>query len=63
MVFGAGKAERLTRIGTSRGDDIRRDMYLGVHSDMRDMPRIHAVMDCLVEDIASQREMLDPDGQ
>ena len=59
--YRADTDERLVRIDPGR-PDIRRDLYLGVHSDMRRMPRIRAVMDCLIDHLASQRGVLDPEA-
>ena len=37
-----------------------RDIWLGVHSDMRHMPRIRAVMDAVIEALREHEEILNP---
>jgi DNA-binding transcriptional LysR family regulator len=40
--------------------NLTRDIWLGVHSDMRHMPRIRAVMDAIIAALAEQQEALNP---
>jgi len=40
--------------------DLTRDIWLGVHVDMRGMPRVRAVMDAVVEALRSNSAILDP---
>lgn len=42
---------------------LRRDIWLGVHRDMRRMPRIRAVMDAIGMEISCRREELLPEGE
>ncbi len=42
---------------------LRRDIWLGVHRDMRHMPRIRAVIDAISEEIACRREEMLPAGE
>jgi len=42
---------------------LRRDIWLGVHRDMRHMPRIRAVIDVISEEMAWRREELLPEGE
>ncbi len=37
-----------------------RDIWLGVHNDMRDVPRIHATIDAIVEEMQAWRDRLVP---
>lgn len=59
--YRADDDERLVRL-FSGDPDLRRDLWMGVHSDMRRMPRIRAVMDCLIDHLHASRSLLDPDG-
>lgn len=40
--------------------NLTRDIWLGVHSDMRHMPRIRAVMDAVIQELSAKREVLNP---
>jgi DNA-binding transcriptional LysR family regulator len=40
--------------------NLTRDIWLGVHGDMRHMPRIRAVMDVIIAALAEQQSVLDP---
>ncbi|WP_089217556.1 LysR family transcriptional regulator [Sphingopyxis indica] len=40
--------------------NLTRDIWLGVHSDMRDMPRIRAVMDAVIKTLRDKKAALDP---
>jgi len=40
--------------------DLTRDIWLGVHVDMRHMPRVRAVMDAVVEALRSNSAILNP---
>lgn len=40
--------------------NLTRDIWLGVHSDMRHMPRIRAVMDAVIDALREQQEILNP---
>jgi DNA-binding transcriptional LysR family regulator len=40
--------------------NLTRDIWLGVHSDMRHMPRIRAVMDAIIAALGEQQSVLDP---
>lgn len=41
---------------------IRREIWLGIHSDLRKMPRMRATMDALIDAFAQNAHLLDPDG-
>ncbi|OYW87371.1 MAG: LysR family transcriptional regulator [Sphingobium sp. 32-64-5] len=42
---------------------LRRDIWVGVHKDMRRTPRIRAVMDAIATEISCHREELLPEGE
>jgi DNA-binding transcriptional LysR family regulator len=56
----ADREPGLTRI-TAAGPGPQREMWLGVHADLRHMPRIRALIDTLDSEIAAQRGLLNPD--
>lgn len=56
----ADREPSLTRI-TAAGTGPRREMWLGVHTDLRHMPRIRAMIEALDSQVAAQMELLDPD--
>jgi len=40
--------------------NLTRDIWLGLHSDMRHMPRVRAVMDAIISALAEHQAVLDP---
>lgn len=59
--FRADTDDRLVRV-LPEAPDLRRDVWLGVHSDMRQTPRIRATMDALIEVFEENARALNPDG-
>lgn len=59
--FRADHDKRLKRI---RKDlpDLKREIWMGIHADLRKMPRMRATMDALNEVFARNSHLLDPDG-
>lgn len=60
--FLADRDDRLVRV-LPASPDLRRDIWLGVHSDMRQTPRIRATMDALIAAFEENAHRLDPEGQ
>ena len=60
--FLADQDDRLVRV-LPASPDLRRDIWLGVHSDMRQTPRIRATMDALIAAFEENAHRLDPEGQ
>lgn len=59
--FRADDDARLVRI-QPESPDLKRDIWLGVHSDMRQTPRIRATMDSLIATFEENAHRLNPDG-
>ncbi|MEZ5947558.1 MAG: LysR family transcriptional regulator [Hyphomonas sp.] len=59
--YRADAEQDLVRVLPAR-PDLKREIWLGVHSDMRQSPRIRATMDALIETFRAQAAWLDPDG-
>lgn len=58
--FQADRDSRLVRI-RSDVPVLRREIWLGIHSDLRKTPRMRATMDALIEAFAQNAQLLDPD--
>ena len=59
--FRGDEDDRLVRV-LPELPDLKRDIWLGVHSDMRQTPRIRATMDALVATFEENAHLLAPDG-
>ena len=59
--FRADHDDRLVRV-LPESPDLKRDIWLGVHSDMRQTPRIRATMDALIALFEENAHRLNPDG-
>ncbi|PRX07243.1 UNVERIFIED_ORG: LysR family transcriptional regulator [Martelella mediterranea] len=59
--FRADHDARLIRV---RKDlpDLRREIWMGIHTDLRKMPRMRATMDALIEAFDQNSHLLDPDA-
>jgi DNA-binding transcriptional LysR family regulator len=55
----ADREPGLVRLAAS-GPAPRREVWLGVHADLRHMPRIRAMIDALDSEVAGQSKLLDP---
>ena len=58
--FRADNDDRLARV-LPESPDLRREIWLGVHSDMRQTPRIRATMDALIATFEENAPLLNPD--
>jgi DNA-binding transcriptional LysR family regulator len=76
MVWAARSGAGIAAIARYRGDaeadlvrlkpevpDLMRDIWMGVHADMRHMPRVRVVMDAIVGTLRANAQTLCPDGQ
>ena len=76
MVWAARSGAGIAAIARYRGDeeaglvrlkpevpDLMRDIWMGVHADMRHMPRVRVVMDAIVGTLRANARTLCPDGQ
>jgi DNA-binding transcriptional LysR family regulator len=73
QVWAAKSGAGITAIASYRADgepglvrlkpevpNLTRDIWLGVHSDMRHMPRIRAVMDAIIDALVEAKAVLNP---
>ncbi|MDE2042854.1 MAG: LysR family transcriptional regulator, partial [Alphaproteobacteria bacterium] len=57
--YQADREQGLRRLTTPRGPS--REVWLGVHADIRQMPRIRAMIEALDSEIAAQAPLFDPE--
>lgn len=56
----AGDREASLKLVHAGGAEQSRDLWLGVHADLRQMPRVRAVIDAIADEVARQAPLLAP---